>query len=98
MEDVWRVGEEVGCVEFFLSLFFFLLDFVSGTRTNWSLTPFFIGGLIYVNVLGKPMVIINKLEIARELLDKRGVNYSDRPRLVLLCEMYVRFFCYRISI
>ena len=59
---------------------------------------FFIGGLIYVNVLGKPMVIINKLEIARELLDKRGANYSDRPRLVLLCEMYVQLCGGRISI
>ena len=44
------------------------------------------------------MVIINKLEIARELLDKRGANYSDLPRLVLLCEMYVQLCGYRISI
>ena len=33
------------------------------------------------------MIVINDLKTARELMDKRGAIYSDRPRLVLFCEM-----------
>lgn len=33
------------------------------------------------------MIIINELRVARELMDKRGAIYSDRPRFVLFCEM-----------
>ena len=46
-----------------------------------------LGGIIYLNVLGKSMIVINDLKIARDLMDKRGSIYSDRPRLVLFCEM-----------
>lgn len=35
------------------------------------------------------MIIINDLAVARELLDKRSSIYSDRPRYVLFCEMFV---------
>lgn len=35
------------------------------------------------------MIILNSIESARELLEKRGANYSDRPRLVLLQELLV---------
>ena len=40
------------------------------------------GDIIYVEVFGKPMVIINSVKIAKDLLDKRSLIYSDRPRLV----------------
>lgn len=46
------------------------------------------GDIVYVHVLGRPMVIVHTLRAARELMDKRGAIYSDRPRLVLLTEMY----------
>ena len=46
-----------------------------------------LGGIIYLNVLGKSMIVINDLKVARDLMDKRGSIYSDRPRLVLFCEM-----------
>jgi len=35
------------------------------------------------------MVVLSSLQSARDLLEKRGSIYSDRPRFVLLSEMYV---------
>lgn len=39
--------------------------------------------IIYVNVLGQPIVVLNSVQAAVDLLDKRGSNYCDRPRFVL---------------
>ncbi|PPQ74860.1 hypothetical protein CVT24_002899 [Panaeolus cyanescens] len=39
------------------------------------------GDIIHVDVSGRPIIIINSLKIAQELLDKRSTIYSDRPRL-----------------
>ena len=44
----------------------------------------FVGEIISVNMLGRQMIILNSLEDAKELLQKRGYNYSDRPRFTLL--------------
>jgi len=41
------------------------------------------GDIIFVHILGKPVVIVNSLEMARDLLEKRGANYSDRPTSTL---------------
>ena len=38
---------------------------------------------MYVSALGKPIVIVGSIEAARDLLDKKGNNMSDRPRLPL---------------
>ncbi|KAF9005425.1 cytochrome P450 [Cyathus striatus] len=45
------------------------------------------GDVIYLRVFGQPLVILNTLKAARDLLDKRSRIYSDRPRFVLLTEM-----------
>lgn len=37
------------------------------------------GDLVYANVVGQPMLIINSYELAVTLLDKKGAIYSDRP-------------------
>lgn len=42
---------------------------------------------MYMNVLGSPVVVLNKFEHARELMDRRGAIYSDRPRMVYIVEM-----------
>ncbi|CAJ2508933.1 Uu.00g139590.m01.CDS01 [Anthostomella pinea] len=34
-------------------------------------------------VLGRPIVVLNSVEAARDLMDKKGANYADRPRFVL---------------
>ncbi|KAI0179025.1 cytochrome P450 [Hypoxylon sp. FL1284] len=39
--------------------------------------------VVYFNVLGNHMVVLNSQKAANELLDKRGANYQDRPRFVL---------------
>ena len=36
-----------------------------------------------MTVLGQPIVVINKLEMAIELLERKSGNYSERPRLVM---------------
>jgi len=41
------------------------------------------GDVMHVSVLGTSTVILNSAEAAFELLEKRSVNYSDRPRMVL---------------
>ncbi|KAI9740606.1 MAG: hypothetical protein M1834_005187 [Cirrosporium novae-zelandiae] len=39
--------------------------------------------VLYFNILGQPVVVLNSIEAAVDLLDKRGSNYCDRPRFVL---------------
>lgn len=62
-----------------------------------DLTSLLKGELTYVHVLGKPIVILNSLDIIKNLLDKRGVNYSGRPRAILY-EMYVYAFIRSVSV
>jgi hypothetical protein len=44
---------------------------------------------MYLNVLGKSIVVLSSLKAARDLLEKKSANYSDRPRFVLLVELSV---------
>ena len=37
------------------------------------------GDVMYLEVLGKPIVILSSEQAALDLLDKRSSNYSDRP-------------------
>ena len=40
-----------------------------------------LGDLIYTRVLGRDIIIINSEEVAKDLLENRSRNYSDRPYL-----------------
>lgn len=40
--------------------------------------------IIYLNLLGQPAIVLNTVELAVDLLDKRGLIYSDRPSFTLL--------------
>ena len=44
---------------------------------------YYSGDVVYLNVLGQPMVVLNSLQAAQDLLDKRSANYSDRPDSVM---------------
>ena len=44
------------------------------------------GGILSVNLLGRPMIIVNSTNIMDEL-DKKGALYSDRPVLEMGGEM-----------
>ncbi|KZS89233.1 cytochrome P450 [Sistotremastrum niveocremeum HHB9708] len=41
------------------------------------------GALVYLEVFGSPVLVLNDLKEAKELLDNRGAMYSDRPRFVM---------------
>ncbi|KAG6854559.1 hypothetical protein C0991_004895 [Blastosporella zonata] len=62
-----------------------LLDIPTGfqwtTYTEWAKKY---GDLLYINVLGTHLVIINSEEIADELVEKRSANYSDRPDIAVM--------------
>ena len=45
--------------------------------------------MVYFNVLGTPMLVINSYDTAHELLNKKGTLYSSRPRLTMLKELCV---------
>lgn len=57
-------------------------------RWRWLLIQR-LGDVVYARLLGKEMIILNTLQAARDLLEKRSAIYSDRPRSVLLEELYV---------
>jgi hypothetical protein len=42
---------------------------------------------MHLHVLGRPLIIISSIETAQALMDKKGANYSDRPRFVHMGEM-----------
>lgn len=56
------------------------------------------GNLVYVSVLGQPVIIINSVKAAVDLLEKKSSSYSDRPQFqmahltgwdeVLICTEY----------
>ncbi|KAA1470672.1 cytochrome P450 [Dentipellis sp. KUC8613] len=41
------------------------------------------GPLVYLNVLGQPLIVLNSPKVAADLLDRRAGNYSDRPRNIV---------------
>ncbi|KAI0718536.1 CyP450 monooxygenase [Cerioporus squamosus] len=41
------------------------------------------GDLVHLNVLGQSMVLIGTYETARELMEKRSSNYSNRPQSIM---------------
>ena len=45
--------------------------------------------MIYFNVLGHHFLILGSFERTIDLFDKRSSNYSDRPRLPMMVELYV---------
>jgi hypothetical protein len=44
--------------------------------------------------MGKKILVLNSLEAAQDLLDKKGAIYSDRPRFVVIAEMCVYSILY----
>jgi hypothetical protein len=42
------------------------------------------GDLLYLEILGQKILVINTEQIAQELLDKRSLNYSDRPQVLMV--------------
>ena len=45
------------------------------------------GDLVYLQVFGNPVVFVNSYSLAVELLDKRSLIYSTRPRVAMMNEL-----------
>ena len=63
-----------------------------------ALSPFFLvtscpraheilDDMMYLNALGQPILFLNSLKAAAELLDRRANIYSGRPRLIMAQEI-----------
>ncbi|KAG1747256.1 cytochrome P450 [Suillus paluster] len=51
------------------------------TYTQWGATY---GGLVYSRLLNQEIIVINTEKVARDLLERRSNNYSDRPGIMRL--------------
>ena len=51
-------------------------------------TIFPAGDIVYLNILGQDTIVLGSLKAARDLLDKRSANSSDRPTSVMV-QLYV---------
>jgi cytochrome P450 len=70
----WRVFSEMGDTYGMFMLY---------VRREMTDATYFQGDLIYLNVLGSPILVINSYETAIEMLDRKGLIYSNRPVLVM---------------
>ena len=44
--------------------------------------------IISLNVLGNTMIVVNSLKAVSDIFDKRGSNYSDRPDMPMIVDLY----------
>ena len=51
------------------------------------------GDVLYFHALGRSIVVLNSVEAAVDLLEKRSLIYSDRPPLVMLEDVWVDVLC-----
>lgn len=73
MGDLHKLGEAVWCVETSPSLSFLL-----HLRAKGASAPSTDSDIIYLNVVGSHIVIVNSMEAASDLMEKRSLVYSDR--------------------
>ncbi|KAH8107960.1 cytochrome P450 monooxygenase [Cristinia sonorae] len=45
------------------------------------------GDVIYTKIFQRSMVVLNSLQAARDLMEKRSSNYSSRPTFIFMCEL-----------
>ncbi|KAJ7116496.1 cytochrome P450 [Mycena epipterygia] len=56
-------------------------------ETYWKWSQEYGSDIIHVNAAGTSIIILSSFEAAEDLLEKRSVIYSDRPRLTMLNEL-----------
>ena len=44
--------------------------------------------MVYLNALGQPIIILNSLKVAFELLDRRANINSSRPRFIVTSDIF----------
>ena len=62
-----------------------------------NIFSFFVGDMVYFNVLGQHFLILSSLERITDLFEKRSSNYSDRRRMPMLVELYVSRFPWHLK-
>ena len=50
-----------------------------------------LGDMIYFKVFGQGFLVLGSVKRVYDIFERRSSNYSDRPRLVMLNEMFVNF-------
>ncbi|OSD03845.1 cytochrome P450 [Trametes coccinea BRFM310] len=60
------------------------MDYQERTFAEWAKLY---GDVVYAKLFRRPILVLNSLRAAQDLLEKRGSKYSSRPRLVLLSEL-----------
>ena len=45
------------------------------------------GEVMYLNAAGQPTIVLNSLKSNFELLERRSIDYSDRPRYIMVQEI-----------
>ncbi|KAJ7075379.1 putative monooxygenase [Mycena belliarum] len=48
--------------------------------SEWAKTY---GSIVYADVFGQPLIVLNSAKIARDLLDQRSAIYSERPTMIM---------------
>ena len=46
---------------------------------QYSISP---GDLVYTRLLNQDVIVINSEDVAKDLLERRSRNYSDRPAII----------------
>ncbi len=57
--------------------------FVAPPLPQYRRTDCNLGDLVYLRVLGRPILILNSIEAVQDLFEKRSSIYSDRPRRLM---------------
>ena len=60
------------------------LWFVFAFKNRYTLPHRVLGDVVFVKIIGRPMVILNSFEAATSLLGERSAIYSDRPRFPIV--------------
>jgi len=69
------LGNMVGCSNFAIS-------------SHWyGLLKPILGKIVYADAAGQPLIVLNDVDIAIEILDKKGATSSDRPVLHMAGEL-----------
>jgi len=42
---------------------------------------------MYLNAAGQPTIVLNSLKSSFELLERRAITYSDRPRFIMALDV-----------
>jgi hypothetical protein len=50
-----------------------------------------LGDIVYSRILNQDVIILNSVEAARAILEKRSSNYSDRPRFATMELQVIQF-------